>query len=216
MLTYTYVSKGKFELMEKPKPTLLHERDAIVKVTLASICSSDLHIKHGSVPRAVPGITVGHEMVGVVEAVGARRHPCQAGGPGDGQRGNVLRRVLFLQKGLCQQLHGSKRRLGARLPHRRRAGGICAGALRGSGAEQNSGRRDGSAGAAGGRCAGHRVLGGAHLRHHAGGYRAGDRSGPDGAVHAALRDAASAQAHRGMRKGRKPDSLYPRALSRVC
>ena len=54
MLTYTYVSEGKFELMEKPKPVLQHERDAIVKVTLASICSSDLHIKHGSVPRAVP------------------------------------------------------------------------------------------------------------------------------------------------------------------
>lgn len=45
MQTYTYVSKGKFELMEKPKPVLMHERDAIVKVTLASICSSDLHIK---------------------------------------------------------------------------------------------------------------------------------------------------------------------------
>lgn len=50
MLAYTYLEKGKFELMEKPKPILLHERDAIVKVTLASICSSDLHIKHGSVP----------------------------------------------------------------------------------------------------------------------------------------------------------------------
>ena len=62
MLTYTYVSEGTFALMEKPKPVLQHERDAIVKVTLASICSSDLHIKHGSVPRAVPGITVGHEM----------------------------------------------------------------------------------------------------------------------------------------------------------
>ena len=71
MQTYTYVAKGKFELTEKPKPVLLHERDAIVKVTLASICSSDLHIKHGSVPRAVPGITVGHEMVGIVEAVGS-------------------------------------------------------------------------------------------------------------------------------------------------
>ena len=46
-------------------------RDAIVKVTLASICSSDLHIKHGSVPRAVEGITVGHEMVGIVEEVGS-------------------------------------------------------------------------------------------------------------------------------------------------
>lgn len=71
MQTYTYVSEGQFELVEKPRPTLLHARDAIVKVTLASICSSDLHIKHGSVPRAVPGITVGHEMVGVVEEVGS-------------------------------------------------------------------------------------------------------------------------------------------------
>ena len=56
--------------MEKEKPVIVHERDAIVKVTLASICSSDIHIKHGSVPRAVPGITVGHEMVGIVESVG--------------------------------------------------------------------------------------------------------------------------------------------------
>ena len=71
MQAYTYVEKGKFALLEKPKPVLLHERDAIVKVTLASICSSDLHIKHGSVPRAVPGITGGHEMVGVVESVGS-------------------------------------------------------------------------------------------------------------------------------------------------
>ena len=58
MLAYTYVEKGKFELLEKPKPVLLDDRDAIVRVTLASICTSDLHIKHGSVPRAVPGITV--------------------------------------------------------------------------------------------------------------------------------------------------------------
>lgn len=60
MLAYTYVNNGTFELLEKPKPTLCDDRDAIVKVTLASIRTSDLHIKHGSVPRAVPGITVGH------------------------------------------------------------------------------------------------------------------------------------------------------------
>ena len=71
MLAYTYVEHGKFELLEKPKPVLRDDRDAIVRVTLSSICTSDLHIKHGSVPRAVPGVTVGHEMVGVVEAVGA-------------------------------------------------------------------------------------------------------------------------------------------------
>ena len=72
MLAYTYKEHGKFELQEKPKPKLLQPGDAIVRVTLGSICTSDLHIKHGSVPRAVPGITVGHEMVGVVEQVGAQ------------------------------------------------------------------------------------------------------------------------------------------------
>ncbi len=71
MRTYSYTAKGVFEFVEKPVPSILHERDAIVRVTLASICSSDLHIRHGSIPRAVEGITVGHEMVGVVEAVGA-------------------------------------------------------------------------------------------------------------------------------------------------
>lgn len=71
MLAYTYIEKGKFALIEKEKPVLQHEQDAIVRVTLTSICSSDLHIKHGSVPRAVPGITVGHEMVGFVEETGS-------------------------------------------------------------------------------------------------------------------------------------------------
>ena len=71
MLTYSYIKKGSFGFTEKPKPKLIHERDAIVKVTLASICTSDLHIKHGSVPRAVEGITVGHEMVGIVDEVGS-------------------------------------------------------------------------------------------------------------------------------------------------
>ena len=71
MLAYTYVEQGRFELRDKPRPTLQDGRDAIVRVTLGSICTSDLHIKHGSVPRAVPGVTVGHEMVGVVEEVGS-------------------------------------------------------------------------------------------------------------------------------------------------
>ena len=63
MKALTYMERGRFELLEKPKPVIVDDRDAIVRVTLASICSSDLHIKHGSVPRAIPGITVGHEMV---------------------------------------------------------------------------------------------------------------------------------------------------------
>ena len=70
MLAYTYLKQGQFALCEKPKPQLKDSRDALVRVTLGSICTSDLHIKYGSVPRAVPGITVGHEMVGIVEEVG--------------------------------------------------------------------------------------------------------------------------------------------------
>ena len=71
MKAYTYIEKGCFELLDKPKPELQDPKDAIVRVALSSICSSDLHIKHGSVPRAVPGITVGHEMVGIIKQVGS-------------------------------------------------------------------------------------------------------------------------------------------------
>lgn len=71
MLSYTYKHHNKFFLTDKPKPEIIDPRNAIVRVTMSSICSSDLHIKHGSVPRAVPGITVGHEMVGIVESVGS-------------------------------------------------------------------------------------------------------------------------------------------------
>ena len=58
-------------MTDKPRPSIQSPTDAIVRVTLGSICTSDLHIKHGSVPRAVPGITVGHEMVGIVEETGS-------------------------------------------------------------------------------------------------------------------------------------------------
>lgn len=71
MKAYTYIEKGRFELIDKPKPQVMDPKDALVKITLGSICTSDLHIKHGSVPKAVPGITVGHEMVGIVEETGA-------------------------------------------------------------------------------------------------------------------------------------------------
>lgn len=70
MKALTYLEEGKFGLTEKPRPKLQQPGDAIVRVTMSSICTSDLHIKHGSVPRAVPGITLGHEMMGIVEEVG--------------------------------------------------------------------------------------------------------------------------------------------------
>ncbi len=72
MKAYSYIESGRFGWIEKPEPKIENETDAIVRITLSSICTSDLHIKHGSVPRAVKGITVGHEMVGIVEETGSK------------------------------------------------------------------------------------------------------------------------------------------------
>ena len=109
MKAYTYIEKGKFALTDKPHPHLQDSTDAIVRVTLGSICTSDLHIKHGSVPRAVPGITVGHEMVGVVEAIGS---DVQGIRPGDRVTVNVetfCGQCFFCQHGYvnnCTSPHG--------------------------------------------------------------------------------------------------------------
>ena len=69
MKAVVYKGNGLVALEEKPKPELMLDTDAIVRVTLTTICSSDIHIKHGAVPRAVPGTILGHEFVGVVEEV---------------------------------------------------------------------------------------------------------------------------------------------------
>ena len=109
MKALTYIEHGKFALQEKAKPQLVSARDALVRVTLGSICTSDLHIKHGSVPRAVPGITVGHEMVGVVETVGADVKTVK---PGDRVTVNVetfCGECFFCKKGFvnnCTDPHG--------------------------------------------------------------------------------------------------------------
>ena len=50
MLDSTFLEQGTFKLLEKERPVILDDRDVIVRVTLASICTSDLHIKYGSVP----------------------------------------------------------------------------------------------------------------------------------------------------------------------
>ena len=109
MKSFTYIKQGVFGFTEKEKPILIDEHDAIVRVTMSSICTSDLHIKHGSVPRAVPGITVGHEMVGVVEAVGADVKTVK---PGDRVTVNVetfCGECFFCKKGFvnnCTDPHG--------------------------------------------------------------------------------------------------------------
>ena len=164
MLAYTYVEQGKFALLDKPKPVLQNDRDAIVRVTLASICTSDLHIKHGSVPQAAPGITVGHEMVGVVEEVGAAVTTVK---PGDRVTVNVetfCGQCFFCKHGWVNNCTDSPWRLGTGLPHRWGPGGICPGTLRRSGPEQNSRWGQRPAGPVCGRHPGHRLLGNPYFK----------------------------------------------------
>ncbi len=61
---------GEIEMVEKPFPKIQKSTDAIVKVTLSSICTSDLHIIRGCVPAAKNGVVLGHEFVGEVVEVG--------------------------------------------------------------------------------------------------------------------------------------------------
>ena len=52
-----------------PKPTLEEPGDALVRVTTTAICGSDLHVLNGRIPGMTPGGILGHEFIGVVEAV---------------------------------------------------------------------------------------------------------------------------------------------------
>ena len=70
MKALVYRGKERIELTDRPVPRILDPRDAIVRVTLSTICSSDLHILHGTVPRAKEGIVLGHEFVGEVVETG--------------------------------------------------------------------------------------------------------------------------------------------------
>jgi threonine dehydrogenase-like Zn-dependent dehydrogenase len=55
---------------EVEMPALQDADDAILRVTTAAICGSDLHLYHGKIPRLAPGVVLGHEFMGVVESVG--------------------------------------------------------------------------------------------------------------------------------------------------
>lgn len=72
MKAAVYEGNGSLKLEDRPVPHIISPRDAVVRVTLTTICSSDIHILHGAVPRAVPGTILGHEFVGIVEEAGSQ------------------------------------------------------------------------------------------------------------------------------------------------
>jgi len=70
MRAMVYRGPYRIRVEEKDIPPIEHPNDAIVRVTLAAICGSDLHLYHGMMPDTRVGMTFGHEFIGVVEEVG--------------------------------------------------------------------------------------------------------------------------------------------------
>ncbi len=70
MKALVYQGPGQKAWQEAPKPTLVEDGDAIVRVDATTICGTDLHILKGDVPEVVPGRILGHEAVGTVEEIG--------------------------------------------------------------------------------------------------------------------------------------------------
>ena len=71
MRAMVYRGPYKVRVEEKDVPRVEHPNDAIVRVTRAAICGSDLHLYHGLLPDTRVGMTFGHEFIGVVEEVGS-------------------------------------------------------------------------------------------------------------------------------------------------
>lgn len=70
MRAVSYQGPFHVEVVHKPDPRIEHPDDAILRVTRAAICGSDLHLLHGLVPDTRIGSTFGHEFTGIVEEVG--------------------------------------------------------------------------------------------------------------------------------------------------
>lgn len=64
-----FVEPGRIVLDEKPIPDV-GPLDALVRITMTTICGTDVHILKGEYPVA-KGLTIGHEPVGVIEKLGS-------------------------------------------------------------------------------------------------------------------------------------------------
>ncbi|MFP3713938.1 zinc-dependent alcohol dehydrogenase [Puerhibacterium sp. TATVAM-FAB25] len=79
MRAMVYRGPYRVRVEEKDIPRIEHPNDAIVRVELAAICGSDLHLYHGMMPDTRVGHTFGHEFIGVVDQVGTSVQNLQVG-----------------------------------------------------------------------------------------------------------------------------------------
>lgn len=72
MMALVYGGPGRRTWQSMPKPIVREPGDAIVRITTSTICGTDLHIMKGDVPTVASGRILGHEGIGIIEAVGAQ------------------------------------------------------------------------------------------------------------------------------------------------
>ncbi|HEY2722486.1 MAG TPA: alcohol dehydrogenase catalytic domain-containing protein, partial [Chitinophagaceae bacterium] len=70
MHALTFAGKNNIEFATVVDPVILQPSDVIVKITMAGICGSDLHVYHGREAGLDIGTVMGHEFTGVVEEAG--------------------------------------------------------------------------------------------------------------------------------------------------
>ena len=150
MRALSYEGPARVGVRNKPDPRIEHPQDAVLRVTCAAICGSDLHLLHGLVPDTRIGATFGHEIRrrrrGGRASGGRRRE----GRSADGALQHLLRRLLLLRTRADRLLreHQPLERRGVRrlrlLAHdrrlRRRSGRVRARPVRGGRANEGPGR----------------------------------------------------------------------------
>ena len=77
MKAAVFVEPGRIELVDKPIPPV-GPNDALLRITTTTICGTDVHILKGEYP-VVPGLTIGHEPVGIIEKLGSNVQGYQEG-----------------------------------------------------------------------------------------------------------------------------------------
>ncbi|CDG22661.1 putative alcohol dehydrogenase [Xenorhabdus poinarii G6] len=100
MKALVYHGAGKKRWEEKAPPQLIEPTDAIVRIVKTTICGTDLHILKGDVPTVDEGRILGHEGIGIVEAVG-----------GSVRHINVGDKVIISCITVCGSCHYCKRQL---------------------------------------------------------------------------------------------------------
>lgn len=70
MRALCWTGVNSFEVQNVPDPEIVNPHDALMKVTLSSVCGSDLHLMGGYIPAMKPGDVFGHEFIGEVLETG--------------------------------------------------------------------------------------------------------------------------------------------------